>query len=188
MKENLDDICDYIKLGTFNEDGSFTEDETIEPFELPMGILRGDVFDDLSQYGITVRDIELGVNLMEFISFNIYRELAGIGFESKRNSKMVEEGLSIAPWMYNTYNESHKGILFWFIGTPTFYIHTHSGKEGSDRYGYAKPSRLDRRQYINGYDHYILSRNDGLAIYYPTGIYHKPVEKRTPSGLRKKIK
>jgi RHS repeat-associated protein len=127
-------------------------------------------------------NLQTGLDVMEFISFESKIELNGWGFQTDKG-----KGLYISYWSENSYHKSegtispytdsveeiNRGLGFGrnkSYGKKIGHVHTHPGDGNSGNgYGYGNASPQDKKVRKTGknkkYPHYINSKHDGWKKY-----------------------
>ena len=142
-----------------------------------------DIGTDASVNGLVFSEgnLQIGLEVMEFISFQTYKELNAWGFETDKG-----QGLFISPWDKNTailskdFVSAFSDSVISPVGAKKNYgkkigkVHTHPGdREGnggygepSGRFGIERGDLYKKNQGVNSkYPHYIISRHDGWTDY-----------------------
>ena len=203
LVEKNKDSWDQVRLGTYDHMYGWRADESrkTDVINLDKGILNSnDMREDLSIKGIHAGkgNASKALKLMEFISFNVYKELSAWGYVDEGDKFSWDNyQLEIEPWYKNTFRKA-KNLKF---SEPDafsknkkklrFQIHTHCGDRGaSPGYGTGTPSDSDR-DFIKGRNNilfYIDSRKEGLTKYDTSGTYRRLKKKDVPSVLQQFIK
>ena len=203
LVEKNKDSWDQVRLGTYDHMYGWRADESrkTDVINLDKGILNSnDMREDLSIKGIHAGkgNASKALKLMEFISFNVYKELSAWGYVDEGDKFSWDNyQLEIEPWYKNTFRKA-KNLKF---SEPDafsknkkklrFQIHTHCGDRGaSPSYGNGTASKSDR-DFIKGRNNilfYIDSRKEGLTKYDTSGTYRRLKKKDVPSVLQQFIK
>ena len=178
---------DTVYTGEYNDNGEFLKDGKSKTFSKKASnikeVVSGDLENispeesgDASIEGLTFNEgfQQIGLEVMEFISFNSDIELSAWGFSNDNR-----EGLQISGWYQNDssssidYQRSNSneviGLYGRILGQKTGKVHTHSGSKYDSGLGYGNPSDVDKtNRKLNKnkkYPHFINSKYDGWKEY-----------------------
>ena len=203
LVEKNEESWDQIRIGTYDHMYGWKADESRknDALNISKGILNSnDKREDLSVKGIHADkgEAETALKLMEFISFNVYKELSAWGYVDE-GDKFIEDNyqLEIEPWYKNTFRSSKNDKFSGRNKFPNmgkklrFHIHTHCGdRDASPGFGNGTPSSQDL-EFTKGRNNvlfFIDSRKEGLTRYDRTRTYKKLKKDDVPSVLRQFIK
>ena len=182
------DKTDIIIAGSYQGN---TFKKTGKSIVFSKGVLDGKREKDYSKTGFTSSNGTQGqaTSVAKFISFNIHKELSGVGFKTENGSRELE----VFSWSNNTYKTSGNPSKYSAPnnGQIEFHFHIHCGKKDGTM-GKGTPSEADlnfARKQVSTYgenNFYIISLDHGVTQYNQFGVIFSGLkEHHIPPALKR---